>query len=78
MQFFRQIQTYRPANLVAANNLATCKIFLNKVNESIKILEDLINKDKVSLINEQVMQNLQSMYEIQFIHNLKDKKLILN
>ena len=48
INIFRQIQTYKPANIVAANNLATCKIFLNKVNESIKIIEDLINKDKVS------------------------------
>ena len=25
----RNLQTYRPANIVAANNLTTCKIFLN-------------------------------------------------
>ena len=49
---FRQIQTHRPANIVAANNLATCKIFLNKVAESVKTLEDLVKKDPINNINE--------------------------
>ena len=45
IKYFRQVQTIRPANIVAANNLATCKIFMNKVGESIKTLEDLLKKD---------------------------------
>jgi hypothetical protein len=49
---------------VAANNLATCKIFLNKVGESIKTLEDLVKKDPLNNINEQVIQNIVSMYDI--------------
>ena len=74
---FRDIQTYRPANIVAANNLATCKIFLNKVGEAIKLLEDLVKKDPVKNINEQVIQNLVSMYDIHFAHNPNDKKAVL-
>ena len=53
---FREVQTLKPANIVAANNLATCKIFLTggvyKVGESIKTLEDLVKKDALSNINE--------------------------
>ena len=49
---FREVQTFRPANIVAANNLATCKIFLNKVGEAIKLLEDLVKKDPIKNINE--------------------------
>ena len=45
IKYFRQVLTIKPANIVAANNLATCKIFLNKVGESIKTLEDLLKKD---------------------------------
>ena len=74
---FRQIQTHRPANIVAANNLATCKIFLNKVAESVKTLEDLVKKDPINNINEQVIQNLVTMYDIQFAQNPNDKKQVL-
>lgn len=74
---FREVQTSRPANIVAANNLATCKIFLNKVGEAIQILEDLIKTDPVKNINEQVVQNLVSMYDIHYAHNPNDKKAIL-
>ena len=52
IQLFRQVQTIKPANIVAANNLATCKIFLNKVGESITLLEDLIKKEPLKNINE--------------------------
>jgi hypothetical protein len=62
---------------VAANNLATCKIFLNKVGESIKSLEDLVKKDPLNNINDQVIQNIVSMYDIQFAINPNDKKSLL-
>lgn len=78
IKFFRQVQTIKPANIVAANNLATCKIFLNKVGESIKTLEDLLKKDPSSKINDQIISNLMSMYEIWFAHNTRDKKEVLN
>ena len=77
IKYFRQVQTFRPGNIVAANNLATCKIFLNKVGESIKTLEDLVKKDPLNNINEQVVQNIVSMYDIQFAQNPNDKKSLL-
>lgn len=52
IKYFRQVQRIRPMNIVAANNLATCKIFMNKVGESIKTLEDLIKKDPKTKIND--------------------------
>lgn len=78
IKYFRQVLTIKPANIVAANNLATCKIFLNKVGESIKTLEDLLKKDPQTKINDQVVTNLLSMYEIWFAHNTKEKKDVLN
>ena len=47
--------SHKPANILAVNNLATCKLFITslyKVGESIKTLEDLINKDPVGNIND--------------------------
>jgi len=79
--FFREVMTHKPANIVASNNLATCKIFMTnnqyRVGESIKLLEDLIHRDSLANINEQVVQNLVSMYDIHFCHNPNEKKIEL-
>ena len=48
----RQIETYKGDNLIIVNNIGTCNIFLNKVGESIKMIEESINKDKICIINE--------------------------
>jgi len=69
--------SHKPANVVAANNLATCKLFITsiyKVGESIKTLEDLIQKDPLININDQVVSNLVTMYDIHYPHNSNSKK----
>eukprot|EP00356_Strombidium_inclinatum_P011090 CAMPEP_0170497734 /NCGR_PEP_ID=MMETSP0208-20121228/25617_1 /TAXON_ID=197538 /ORGANISM="Strombidium inclinatum, Strain S3" /LENGTH=340 /DNA_ID=CAMNT_0010774647 /DNA_START=249 /DNA_END=1268 /DNA_ORIENTATION=+ len=74
IEVFRQIQTFRPANIIAANNLATCKIFLNKTGEAISLFEDLIKKDPLKNINEQLVANLVAMYDIHYACDSADKK----
>ena len=75
--YFRQIQTIKPGNIVAANNMSTCKIFLNKTNDSIKLLEDLMKKDQLNSINDQMVLNLVNMYDIHFPNNTAEKRSIL-
>ena len=48
----RDVQKYKPANLVAANNIATCQVFCNKTDRAIDILMDLIKEDRKANINE--------------------------
>lgn len=77
VQMFRQILTFKPGNFIAANNLATCKIFMNQVSESIRALESVIktgDKNSQSLINEQAFTNLNSMYELNYATNAREKK----
>jgi hypothetical protein len=50
---------------------------MNKTGEAIKLLEDLIKKDPLSNINDQVVQNIVSMYDIHFAQNPNDKKVTL-
>jgi hypothetical protein len=45
----------KPANIIIANNLAICKIFMNKVDESINILEELVKKDAKKNLNDLVV-----------------------
>jgi len=40
-------------------------------------LEDLIKKEPLKNINEQVVQNLVSMYDIHYAVNPNDKKIVL-
>jgi len=49
---FRDVQKYKPANIVAANNIATCQIFCNQAGRAIDILMDLIKSDRKANINE--------------------------
>jgi len=35
---FRKVQTFRPANLIATNNIATCQIFCNQAGKAIDLL----------------------------------------
>eukprot|EP00347_Sterkiella_histriomuscorum_P001642 403371239 len=63
---FRKILSYRPMNLVALNNSATCQIFCNETAKSIETLEKLIKMDPKKNLNEQIVQNLMSFYEIQY------------
>ena len=47
------------------------------MGESIQILEDLVKKEPMKNINDQIVQNLVSMYDIQYAHNPNDKKGVL-
>ena len=69
IELFRDVLTIYPANIVASNNLAVCKVFLNKVGESIKTLEDLTRADPKKNINEPVLQNLVGFYDIHCCSN---------
>ena len=48
----REVQKYKPANIVAANNIATCQVFCNQAGRAINILMDLIKSDRKANINE--------------------------
>jgi len=42
---FQLVNKIKPANLVAANNIATCQVFLNNTGKAIETLKDLIKMD---------------------------------
>ena len=49
---FREVQKLKPANIVAANNIATCQVFCNQAGRAIDILLDLVKDDMRGNINE--------------------------
>lgn len=50
--FFRQVQNYFPHNYLVANNLATCKVFLNHVLEAVRTLESMVKTSEGTPLNE--------------------------
>ena len=73
----RDVQKYKPANIVAANNIATCQVFCNQTGRAIDILMDLIKGDRIANLNEQVIANLMSFYEVYYPATVSDHKKTL-
>ena len=53
-----------PSNLVASNNIVTCNVFCNETVKAVQLLESLFQKDPHHNINEQIIQNIMSMYDV--------------
>ena len=70
----REVQKLKPANIVAANNIATCQVFCNQTGRAIEILTDLIKSDRKANINEQVISNMMSFYEVYYPATVADHK----
>lgn len=51
---------------------------MNKVDESINILEELVKKDAKKNLNDLVVQNLVNLYDIQYPTNPNEKKISLS
>lgn len=62
---FQQVNKLKPANLVAANNIATCQVFLNNTGKAIETLRDLIKMENgKQKITEGLVSNLMAFYEV--------------
>lgn len=59
---FRKILAYKPMNLVAINNAATCQIFCNETQKAIETLEKVLKHETRKNLNDYVAQNLLSIY----------------
>lgn len=62
---FSKVLAYKPDNLVAENNMATCMVFQNKAGQAIDMLNDLIKKNGLN-ITEQMLGNMFALYEVHY------------
>jgi hypothetical protein len=59
------VNKLKPANLVAANNIATCQVFLNNTGKAIETLRELIKMENGKQnITEGLVSNLMAFYEV--------------
>lgn len=76
-QFYEEALKLDSNNLAVINNLSICKLNLCDISGSIKILEDTLFGDPKNNLEEILLQNLASLYELGY-ENLQEKKKDLN
>uniref|UniRef100_A0A0D6QW34 Uncharacterized protein n=1 Tax=Araucaria cunninghamii TaxID=56994 RepID=A0A0D6QW34_ARACU len=65
-----------PADVVATNNKALCLMYSRDLLGSIKVLENALERVPVLALNENVVLNLCSMYELAFVNNVETKRTL--
>ncbi|KAI5077270.1 hypothetical protein GOP47_0007094 [Adiantum capillus-veneris] len=63
-----------PIDIISANNKALCYMYNRDLIGSSKVLESILDKAPLVALNESLVLNLCSMYELAFVHNVQTKK----
>jgi len=66
-----------PYNSVAVNNVAVCLLFLGKLKEALAMLERIIWKDPRTNLQEGLVFNLCTIYELESSYSLQKKQKLL-
>lgn len=64
------------SDVVAINNKALCLMYLRDLSDSIKVLESALERVPTTALNETLVVNLCSMYELAFVNNADIKKTL--
>ncbi|KAG6531262.1 trafficking protein particle complex subunit 12-like [Zingiber officinale] len=67
-----------PADVVALNNKALCLMYSRDLSDSIKVLEGALERVPTAALNETLVVNLCSMYELAYVNHGDVKKTLSN
>ncbi|KAF8405976.1 hypothetical protein HHK36_008056 [Tetracentron sinense] len=67
-----------PSDVVAVNNKALCLMYLRDLSDSIKVLESALERVPTAALNETLIVNLCSMYELAYVNHSDIKKTLSN
>lgn len=66
------------SDVVAINNKALCLMYLRDLSDSIKVLESALERIPTMALNETLVVNLCSMYELAYVNHADIKKTLSN
>ncbi|KMT08827.1 hypothetical protein BVRB_6g135510 [Beta vulgaris subsp. vulgaris] len=66
------------SDVVAINNKALCLMYLRDLSDSIKVLENSLERVPTVALNETLVVNLCSMYELAYVNHTEIKKTLSN
>ncbi|KAK6258919.1 hypothetical protein QQP08_002433 [Theobroma cacao] len=66
------------ADVVAINNKALCLMYLRDLSDSIKVLENALERVPTMALNETLVINLCSMYELAYVNHSEIKRTLSN
>ncbi|KAJ9170325.1 hypothetical protein P3X46_018441 [Hevea brasiliensis] len=67
-----------PMDVVAINNKALCLMYLRALSDSIKVLENSLERVPIVALNETLVVNLCSMYELAYVKHSDIKRTLSN
>ncbi|XP_072970838.1 uncharacterized protein [Typha angustifolia] len=67
-----------PADVVAVNNKALCLMYSRDLSDAIKVLEGALERVPTAALNETLIVNLCSMYELAYVNHENVKKSLSN
>ncbi|XP_078681131.1 uncharacterized protein LOC144916034 isoform X2 [Branchiostoma floridae x Branchiostoma belcheri] len=77
-QLFEQVYKLQPDNGVAINNTAVCQLYLGNLKEALKMLESVVQEDPNRFLQEGLLFNLCTMYELESSRALAKKHTMLD
>uniref|UniRef100_A0A182W2G0 Uncharacterized protein n=1 Tax=Anopheles minimus TaxID=112268 RepID=A0A182W2G0_9DIPT len=75
-ELFQKASEAAPTNTMLYNNMGVCLLYSGKLKEAIKLYEDAIQRNTKSCLNESLLVNLSTLYELES-NNAKEKKINL-
>ncbi|XP_053681378.1 trafficking protein particle complex subunit 12 [Anopheles nili] len=73
---FQKASNDAPANTMLYNNMGVCLLYSGKLKEAIKLYEGAIQRNAKPCLNESLLVNLSTLYELES-NNAKEKKINL-
>lgn len=77
IEHFQNVLGLDPDNVIAANNRAVCMLYTCDLTRAITSLEELIRRDPEKNLQETVVFNLCTLYDLKAENNTEKKKNIM-
>ncbi|XP_001664113.2 trafficking protein particle complex subunit 12 [Aedes aegypti] len=73
-ELFQKASALDPNNTMLYNNMGVCLLYSGKLKEAIKMFEGAVQRNPKQALNESLLVNLSTLYELES-NNAKDKKI---